>query len=137
MSDNTSDITKKYRRLSIIFAILSISVTILPVVYYVVLGFIEGGIKQKATLGMTVTVALILTVVNIIFKKHIRSTIWILVLGIFICLKNILPLLLILAIGTILDEFVFTPLHKSYKEKAAINKEIDKRSITDGQKDQR
>lgn len=137
MSDNTSEITKKYKRLSMTFGILSIAVTILPVVYYVVLGFVEGGTQQKATLGMTVTVAVVLTAVNVLFKKHIRSTIWVLVLGIYICLKNILPLLLMVAIGTILDEFVLSPLHKAYKQKATINKEIDKRIINNGQEDQR
>lgn len=38
-----------------------------------------------------------------------------------------MPLLLIVAVGTILDEFLLTPLHKHFKNKATINREIDKR----------
>lgn len=36
-------------------------------------------------------------------------------------------MLVILAITTILDELVFTPLHKKYKNLYIINREIDKR----------
>ena len=56
-----------------------------------------------------------------------RSTIWILLLGIYICLDNIMPVLLTIAIGTITDELILTPLHKKYKQLAIINSEIDKR----------
>lgn len=127
MANNTSDITKKYQVLSRLFGALSLVVTIVPVLVYVALGFANGEIHQKVTLGITFTLAMLLLAINIIFKFHIRSIIWILVLGIYFCIDNIMPLLLVLAIGTILDEFVLTPLHKSYKSKMKINREIDKR----------
>lgn len=119
--------TRKYKTLSILFLALSILVLVAPLAYYSVVGFIEGETTEKFTLGMTFVIAAILFVINILFKFHIRSTIWILVLGIYFCLDNILPLIFMVAIGNILDEFLFTPLHKHYKSKASINKEIDKR----------
>lgn len=119
--------TRKYKNLSILFLALSILVLVAPLAYYSVVGFIEGETTEKFTLGMTFVIAAILFVINILFKFHIRSTIWILVLGIYFCLDNILPLIFMVAIGNILDEFLFTPLHKHYKSKASINKEIDKR----------
>lgn len=119
--------TRKYKNLSILFLALSILVLVAPLAYYSVVGFIEGETSEKFTLGMTFVIAAILFVINILFKFHIRSTIWILVLGIYFCLDNILPLIFMVAIGNILDEFLFTPLHKHYKSKASINKEIDKR----------
>lgn len=122
-----SDITIHYSKLSKIFFALSLLVTITPILVYVIMGFCEAEVKQKLTLGLTVFIALILLIVNTIMKYHIRSTLWVLVLGIYFCLDNILPLLLCVAIGTILDEFIFTPLHKSYKSKAKINLEIDRR----------
>lgn len=122
-----SDITKKYLMLSRLFFWLSIIMTIVPVLVYVVKAFVDGAPSQKLTLGITVIVALILTVINLIFKFHIRSVIWIMVLGIYFCIDNIMPLLLIVAISTILDEFVLTPLHKNFRAKAKINREIDKR----------
>lgn len=122
-----SDITKKYQRLAILFQALSILVLVAPLAYYTIYGFINGEVTEKLTLGVTFVVACILLVINVLFKYHIRSTIWILVLGIYFCIDSIMPLLLMVAIGTILDEFVLTPLYKSYKSKCTINKEIDKR----------
>lgn len=123
-----SDITKKYQRLSILFQCLSIIVLVGPLAYYTILGFVNGEVTEKFTLGVTFVIAAILFIVNILFKYHIRSIIWILVLGIYFCISNILPLLLMVAIGTIVDEFILTPLHKSYKNKCTINREIDKRN---------
>lgn len=122
-----SNITKKYTNLYWLFRSISFLVLIVPLIVYGVKGFIEGDVTEKFTLGMTISIAAILVALNILFKYHIRSTIWIIVLGIYFCIDNIMPLLLCIAIGTILDEFIFTPLYKSYKNKATINKEIDKR----------
>ena len=122
-----SDITKKYQRLAILFHALSILILVAPLAYYTIYGFINGETTEKLTLGITFVIACILLVINVLFKYHIRSTIWILVLGIYFCIDSIMPLLLMVAIGTILDEFVLTPLYKSYHTKCTINKEIDKR----------
>jgi hypothetical protein len=122
-----SEVTRKYQRLHLLFFSLSMLILTAPVVVYVVIAFVQGEVHEKLTLGTTVVIAVILTVINMLCKFHIRSTLWIVVLGIYFCLDNILPLLLMVAIGTILDEFVLTPLCKKYKAKANINKEIDKR----------
>lgn len=124
---NQSNITQKYKRLKYLFLSLSIMVVFLPVFVYVIIGFANGEVHQKATLGITVTIAAILVVVNVLMKYHLRSIVWILILGVYFCVKNILPLLLMVAIGTIVDEFVLTPLYKKYKRKQEINHEIDKR----------
>lgn len=122
-----SDITIKYTRLSRFFRALSIIVLVCPVVVYAILGFANGEVHQKLTLGFTLIIAIILFLINIVFKYHIRSALWIMVLGVYFCMNNILPLLLCVAIGTILDEFLLTPIYKSFKSKAKINREIDKR----------
>lgn len=124
-----SNITKKYTNLYWLFRSISFLILVLPLIIYGVKGFIEGDVTEKFTLGMTISISAILVALNILFKYHIRSTIWIIVLGIYFCIENIMPLLLCIAIGTILDEFIFTPLYKSYKNKATINKEIDKRGL--------
>ena len=121
------DITKKYKIKKHIFNCLSIFCTLLPLLIYTIIGFVNGEITQKVTLGLSLFMALIFVAINIIFKKRIRSTIFILMLGIYTCIQKITPLLLILSITTILDEFVFTPLAKKYKNLYTINKEIDKR----------
>lgn len=124
---NKSDITKKYGRISTLMFWLSILVTVIPVIVYAVMGFVNGEVHEKVTLGIAMVVAIALVVINIVFKFHIRSALWIMVLGIYFCLDNIMPLLLIVSIGTIVDEFILSPLHRSYKAKAKINKEIDQR----------
>ena len=68
-----------------------------------------------------------LVAVNMVFKYRIRSTLWILVLGVYFCLDDILPLLFMVAVGTIVDEFILSPLARSYRHKMIINREIDKR----------
>lgn len=122
-----SKVTRKYKALSTLFLALSILVLVAPLAYFSIQGFIQGETTEKFTLGITFVIACILFVINILFKFHIRSTIWIIVIGVYFCLDNILPLILVMAVGNILDEFVFTPLHKHFKNKAIINKEIDKR----------
>lgn len=119
--------TRKYKALSTLFLALSILILVAPIAYYSIQGFIQGETTEKFTLGITFVIACILFAINIMFKFHIKSTIWIIVIGIYFCLDNILPMIFILAIGNVLDEFVFTPLHKHFKNKAIINKEIDKR----------
>lgn len=123
-----SNITKKYRTFSVIFGILSFLLTLGPIFYYIITGFIEADLtREKVGLTCLVICALILSIVNIIMKYNIRSTIWLIVIGIYVCIDNIMPLLLMIAGGTILDEFIVSPLHKLFKTKYTINKEIDKR----------
>lgn len=122
-----STTTKKYKRLSKLFGLLSFLCTVAPVAYFTVLAFINGEIRDKVTLGCTLIVCIILVSLNAIKKANLRSPVYLMILGIYMCLDNLLSLFLIMAITTMLDEFVFAPLHKSYKNKAIINKEIDRR----------
>ena len=123
-----SETTKRNKILYWIFNILSFIVLIVPVVVYVIKGYIEADLTvEKVGLTCTIMISIILVAINFIFKYHIRSTLWILLLGVYICLDNILLMIILIAVGTILDEFLLTPLKKSFKNKYTINKEIDKR----------
>lgn len=122
-----SPVTKRYRTLYWTMEILSMLVTLVPVLVYLVAAFVEGTPAQKLTLGATFTVAVVLTFLNVVLKYRIRSTLWILLIGIYVCMRDVLPLIWILAVGTVLDEFMLTPLAKRFKAKYTINGEIDKR----------
>ena len=122
-----SQVTKKYKVLSFVFLVLSLGLTVFPISYYVIKAFAEGSTTEKLSLGLFATLAIILCVVNLMFKIHLRSTIWLLVLGVYIAIDSIMPLMIMLAAGTITDELVVTPLYKHFKSKASINHEIDKR----------
>ena len=123
-----SKITKKNKIFYWIFNILSFVVMFVPIAVYIVKGYIEADLTtEKVGLTCTIMISIILVTINFIFKFHIRSTLWILLLGVYFCLDNILAMIILIAVGTILDEFLLTPLKKSFKNKYTINKEIDKR----------
>ena len=124
-----SNRTSRSKRGLWICRILSVSVTLFPVIYYVIKGLSDGsvGSRQKACLGCMVCLAIMLYIINVLMKYSIRSTVWILLLGVYVCMEDILPLILMLAIGTIIDEFILSPLKKHYASVYCINKEIDRR----------
>lgn len=119
--------TKKYKRLARLFSLLSILVLLAPLAYYLVEAFIAGVVIEKLALGGLATMAIILALFNIIMKSNLRSPIWLILLGIFFVLENILPLIIFIAAGTILDEFILSPLARRYRNLYTINNEIDKR----------
>lgn len=119
--------TKKAKSKYILFKTLSMCLIFMPLLVYVILAFIEGEPMEKFTMGCMVTVALVFVMLNVIMKYNIRSTVWVLILGIYLCLDNITPLLIIMAVSTILDEFVVSKLANKYKGQFIINKEIDRR----------
>ena len=112
-----------------LFQILSFLVTVAPLIVYAIIGFANGDIhtNKKIFLGFTLIMAFILVLINVLFKFHLRSPLFIIILGIYFALNKILNLLIIISVGTVLDEFIFQPLTKTYKQKYIINKEIDKR----------
>lgn len=123
----TSDITKKYRIGYWLTLVGSWVVTLVPLLYYTILGFMNGTAGQKFGLGIMLIVALILVAVNVLMKLHLRCILWVIVIGVCLCLKEIMTLLIFMGATTCLDELCLTPLNKHFKAKLTINKEIDKR----------
>lgn len=122
-----SPTTKKYKRLALIMGLISILLLICPIGYYTTMAFIAGTVVEKVSLGALATLAVIMVAINALLKLHLRSPLWIMLVGVYLVLDYILPLILIIAITTIADELIFTPLRKRFKNKALINGEIDKR----------
>lgn len=123
----TSDVTQKYRVYYWVTLVLSWVVIFTPIIYYTILAFMNGTNVQKFALGLTFFAALALTAINILKKLNLRCITWLLVLGISFCLNEITTLIIFMAVTTIIDEIVLTPLNRYYREKLSINKEIDKR----------
>lgn len=124
-----TETTQKYKTTYWILFSISILLNFLPLIVYIIKGYasIEVSEARKVTLTMTMMIALILSIYNILAKKHMRSVIWILLLGVYFALQKIELLLLIMAICTIIDEFIVEPLMKKYKLKWKTNYEIDSR----------
>ena len=122
-----SQTTKSLKTKTYIFHFLSWILTFLPILIWLGIALAKSNDVTKTALAISVLIAFLLTLVNLLLKYSIRSTIWILLIGIYVALKDITPLLIIIAVCTIIDEFIVHPLYKHYKERYHINKEIDKR----------
>lgn len=125
-----SNITKKYRKLSFLFGLLSFCALVGPIAYYAIEAFVGGSLAiEKVALAGSVLVVLIMTAVAAVNKIAMKSRIWILLFALFLCLDNFLVPLIVIGSCQIADELILTPLHKHFKTKASINTEIDKRSV--------
>jgi hypothetical protein len=119
--------TKKYNIFRIVFFICSLFCLTFPLTFYGIQAFIYGTKIEKFTLGAFCCVAIGMVVLNFLMKWKLRSMVWLIVLGIFVCLNEIQAMLIMMAVCTILDECLFTPLYKHFNLKYKTNKEIDKR----------
>lgn len=123
-----SPITKKYTISYWIFLIVSILLNVAPLGVYTIRAAVESNlVHEKITLTMTVLVVIILTIISLINKIALRSRLWIIMLGVYFCLGEILTPLIIVAVCQILDELIVCPLKKYFGDKKTINREIDKR----------
>lgn len=111
-----------------IFTIVHILLNIAPLAVYTILAFVEStAVHQKLALSSTLVVILIMSLISWVNQITFRSKTWVLILGLYMCLQNILTPLIVIGCCQILDEIVVCPLKNYYKEKYKINKEIDKR----------
>ena len=122
-----SETTKALKNKMLIFHFISWVLTFAPILIWLGVAMYKSNDITKTALAISIVVAMLLSMVNLLLKYSIRSTIWVLLIGIYVALRNITPLLIIIAVTTILDEFIIHPLYKHYKERYHINKEIDKR----------
>ena len=120
--------TQKYRKFFWLFVILSFVLNIAPLAYYGITAFIGTELViEKVTLSATVFAVVIMSIVAWSNKIVLRSRIWILMIGLYICLDNIIVPLAVIAICQCADELIVCPLKKLFGRKLLINKEIDKR----------
>lgn len=122
-----SETTKSLKIKKNLLHALSWILTFAPILIWLCIAMSKSNDITKTTLAITVTIAGILTFANLLLKYQIRSIVWILLIGIYVALKDITPLLIIIAVCTITDEFIVHPLYKYYRDRYKINKEIDKR----------
>lgn len=123
-----SKTTKKTRSILWILRSIDLAILVLPLLVYVIIALIGGGaVKEKVAVVGTVLIALILVAFNIITKKHLRSPLWIVILGLYVAINNLLPLIGMIAVSTIIDEFALSPLIEKYKVRLESHKAIDQR----------
>ena len=125
-----SEYTKKAYRRCWILRLIDFAILFGPFIYEVfyALGGSLTTTKKVIVLGTT-AVAFIICLFNLIAQKHLRSPLWIIFLGLYFTMKNLIPLIIWVAIASILDEFILTPLIKYYKNKTIANMAIDERFV--------
>lgn len=120
--------TKKIGIAALIMSVLSIILNVGPVVTYSVIALSENNSEtQKCVLLSMISISVILSAVCLLNKYTLRSKIWLILIGLYICMDKVLGCVLILAITQVFDELVVAPLKKHFRRKYQINKEIDKR----------
>lgn len=125
-----SEFTKSCRRKLWFFRILDWICLAAPLIIYFIIALCNDGIKvgYKLTMVAMLLIAMILTVVNVIAQKRLRCPIWIMLIGLFIAIREwLLPLVIILAVVSVLDDLLFTPLIHYYYTKTVASKTIDQR----------
>ena len=122
-----SNLTRGYKKKYMICKIASLLLLFLPVGIFIVVAFIRGTTTQKTTLGVGVTLSVIFTVANVIFKIAPRSGVWILIIALAVAIQKVQNVIYITGACVIIEECVTSKLEQYYKEKFKINREIDER----------
>lgn len=121
--------TEKYRKLKWAFFAASLACSVVPVIVFFIIGLANGdiSISKKLTLSLGFCFTIGVSVVGLIRKHHYRCGIWVFILVCYIAIKNFAPILLTFGICCCLDELIFTPMYRKYRELVVVNAEIDKR----------
>lgn len=130
----TSKFTKKSRALLWTWRAVDWLCLFAPLIIYLVIGLASNNVTTgaKVTLVAMLFLALILTAINVIAQKHLRCPIWVLLIGLYVAMnKYLMPLIIILAITSILDDLVFTPIIHYYYTQTVASKTIDKREAAE------
>lgn len=122
-----SNLTRTYKRKARFYQIASLLLLFVPVAVFVAIAFVKGTTTQKMSLGLGVTLSLIFTMANVIFKLAPRSGVWILIIALCVAVQKIQNVIYVTGTCVILEEVVTSRLEKYYREKYKINREIDDR----------
>lgn len=120
--------TKKYKKLAIIFYAVSFALLVAPAAVFGVKALFGGAlVVQKTAFVFSVFLSLILALVGLIRKVAFKSSIWLVGLGLYFCLDKILQVILVFAVTQVANELIIEPLAKHYLLKYRVNKEMDAR----------
>ena len=122
--------TKKLRLTGLLLTALSLILTFGPLIVYLVLAYGNAMAAPvgKITLTAMLGVSVIMSFVCLINKYTPRCRLWLILIGLYMCLDNFIGCILVLAITQCVDELIVSPLAKHYRNLHRINKEIDRRS---------
>lgn len=135
MAKTDSQTTKKYKRIRNWLFAISLILLFGPVGFYLVqaamatiaAGTTTATIAKVSIFSSSVIIFGILTIIAAARKIVFKSSVWVLVIAIYLLLDYAMWAVVVIGVCQILDELVFSPLVKYYNSLIRINKEIDKR----------
>ena len=113
-----------------ILRIADIVTLVVPAFAYVIIALANGeiGVGRKFICSFAAAIAVIITVTNLFLQKKKRSVIWIVLIGLYIAIRELLlPLIVMLGCASLLDDFVFSPMISHAKTELISSKVYDKR----------
>lgn len=132
----SSKFTKSCRRKLWLLRALDMVCLVAPLLIYVIVALVnqDALVVQKVAVVSTAMIAIMMTAFNVIAQKNLRCPIWIILIGLFVAIRDyLMPLIIILAITSVLDDLVFTPLIGYYRTKLISNKAMDERMPEDAE----
>lgn len=119
--------TRKFRILKWTFGTLSFIATYGLLLFFIIYGLASSGDKGKYIFGLDILACIVVTLISAISKRHWRTPIVLLCVGLYFVVEAMAPLLITLGISILLDELILTPIYEYSSKKLDINVEIDKR----------
>ena len=127
MSIKKSKITKRNIIARNVFWALSFLSNFGLIVGFFIYGLCCGAKETQYTLALVGLVGIVIAGISTILKYHWRTPLIIVIGGLYFAINQFAYVLLAVAIAIVLDEMIFTPCYRHFREKASINKEIDRR----------
>lgn len=126
----TSEYTERLKNRLFWLRFIVILLLAIPLFYFFVKALASGADSwKKVTLVITALLSLALIALNLILKFHLRSPLFLMLIGIHVVMDNVVVLIVLLFITSALDEFILTPWIKCVKAKLVANKEMDRRGL--------
>lgn len=122
--------TKRIRISLWICRILDFAILTTPLVVYIVLALLNGNVGNMRKFALTgfTALACILVIINIFLQKKKTSPRWLIILGLYICIKELLmPLIITLAVVSLIDDFILGPAINHFRMELIASKTYDKR----------
>ena len=126
----SSNYTKRLRRNLWILRVTDWVLLFVPLIVYVFIALFDGGVTAAGRVSVvaSVMIAIILTAFNVISQKKLRCPLWIVLIGLYVAVKEwLLPLIILLAVTSVLDDIIFAPLIANCAQKLNASKVIDAR----------
>lgn len=111
--------------------IIDFLILVAPIAYYVCLCYADVEVTSgaKITLTASLVIGAILLMINVILKFNLRCPLWIIIIGVYYSLGDIMTLIILIAIATVVDELILSPLIRRYHTELIANIAMDRRGL--------